>query len=138
MWLRAFVAGRGQNPPPKSRPPHERRRLIQAWLAKREQEYRDGKPCGAKLCNGVVHTEKEFSTGRWEDGRLNCFGYARIKLDDLHYEAKAYARKSCCRRCGRPLSRDWIIDGQHAECYRRGQLLAGILGTSLGDSRYGT
>ncbi|MEM4402356.1 MAG: hypothetical protein QW376_07745 [Candidatus Caldarchaeum sp.] len=71
---------------------------LRLWLAAREQDYRSGRVCAR--C-GYRHSELEYRSGYRDDGtgRLNCFGFARIKLEELQEERKLALRREHDFRC---------------------------------------
>lgn len=90
---------------------------LKVWLAEREQDYRAGRVCAR--C-GYVHSRSEFQSGYREDGAgLNCFGFARIKLEELREIARLKARRECCRVCGGSL-RGGHVEGVCWSCHDRG------------------
>ena len=112
---------------------------LRVWLVEREQEYRAGLVCAR--C-GYRHTTIEYHSGYRDDGtgRLNCFGFARIKLEELTEQrklAERTRRAEACRMCGSPL-RDGHVDGVCWSCWDRdlpGQ--AGPLRPRPGEYRHG-
>jgi DNA-binding MarR family transcriptional regulator len=132
----AFVAGRLSGKPDRSRREVLRRtaeliresldlerieRRIQGlrrFAAEREAEYRAGQVC--RRC-GYRHTQIEYETGYRADGTgaLSCFGWARIKLEELHEQAKLAERRRrelCCRQCGGSL-REGQVEGLCWSCW---------------------
>jgi hypothetical protein len=131
----AFVAGRLSGKPDRSRREVLRRtaelihdsldlelierRLagLRRFAAEREAEYRAGQIC--RRC-GYRHTKIEYETGYRDDGTgtLSCFGWARIKQEELH-EARKLAerrrRELHCRQCG-SLLRDGQVEGLCWSC----------------------
>jgi DNA-binding transcriptional ArsR family regulator len=131
----SFVAGRLSGKPDRSRREVLRRtaELIRESLdlerierrlaglrrfeAEREAEYRAGQIC--RRC-GYCHTKIEYKTGyRDGTGTLSCFGWARIKQEELH-EARKLAerrrRELCCRQCGGSL-REGHVEGLCWSCW---------------------
>jgi DNA-binding MarR family transcriptional regulator len=132
----SFVAGRLSGKPDRSRREVLRRtaELIRASLdlerierriqglrrfaAEREAEFRAGQVC--KRC-GYRHTRIEYESGYRDDGTgtLSCFGWARIKQEELHEALKLAERRQrelCCRQCGEPLT-GGHVEGLCWSCY---------------------
>jgi predicted transcriptional regulator len=132
----AFVAGRLSGKPDRSRREVLRRtaeliresldlELIERRLAglrrfeaEREAEFQAGQIC--RRC-GYRHSRIEYESGYRDDGTgtLSCFGWARIKLEELH-EARKLAerrrRELCCRQCGGSL-REGHVEGLCWGCW---------------------
>ncbi len=73
---------------------------LKRFEAEREREYRDGVACGR--C-GYTHSEIEYRSGYRDDGTgtLNCFGFARVKLQELREALYLLKRKEQrCTVCG--------------------------------------
>jgi predicted transcriptional regulator len=86
---------------------------LKRFAAEREAEFQAGQVC--RRC-GYRHTQIEYETGYRDDGTgtLSCFGWARIKLEELHEQAKLSERRRhelCCRQCEESLT------GGHVEGY---------------------
>jgi hypothetical protein len=86
---------------------------LRRFVAEREAEYQAGQIC--RRC-GYRHTQIEYETGYRDDGtgELSCFGWARIKQEELHEARKLAERRQrelCCRHCEEPLT------GGHVEGY---------------------
>jgi DNA-binding transcriptional ArsR family regulator len=98
---------------------------LRRFAAEREAEFRAGQVC--KRC-GYRHTRIEYESGYRADGTgtLSCFGWARIKQEELHEALKIAERRQrelCCRQCGSLLC-DGHVEGLCWSCYppRRGNL----------------
>jgi hypothetical protein len=65
---------------------------LRRFAAEREAEYQAGQIC--RRC-GYRHTQIEYETGYRDDGtgELSCFGWARIKQDELHEARKIAERR---------------------------------------------
>jgi predicted transcriptional regulator len=123
----AFVAGRLSGKPDRSRREVLRRTAeliresldlelierriagLRRFVAEREAEFQAGQVC--RRC-GYRHTKIEYETGYRADGTgaLSCFGWVRMKLDELrevHKLAERRRRELCCRQCG-----SLLCDGQ--------------------------
>jgi DNA-binding transcriptional ArsR family regulator len=91
---------------------------LRRFAAEREAEYRAGQVC--RRC-GYRHSRIEYESGYRDDGTgtLSCFGWARIKLEELH-EARKLAerrrRELCCRQCGGSL-REGHVEGLCWSCW---------------------
>jgi hypothetical protein len=132
----AFVAGRLSGKPDRSRREVLRRtaeliresldlelieRRIQGlrrFAAEREAEFQAGQVC--RRC-GYRHTRIEYESGYRDDGTgtLSCFGWVRIKLEELHEARKLSERRQrelCCRQCGGSL-REGHVEGLCWSCY---------------------
>jgi DNA-binding MarR family transcriptional regulator len=132
----AFVAGRLSGKPDRSRREVLRRtaelirqtldpeliaRRIQGlrrFAAEREAEYQAGQVC--RRC-GYRHTQIEYETGYRDDGtgELSCFGWVRIKQEELHEARKLAERRQRelhCRHCGGSL-REGHVEGLCWSCY---------------------
>jgi len=75
---------------------------LKRFEAEREAEFRAGQVC--RRC-GYKHSQLEYTSGYRADGTgtLSCFGWARIKLFELHEQAKLterLQRERHCRSCG--------------------------------------
>jgi predicted transcriptional regulator len=75
---------------------------LRRFAAEREAEFQAGQVC--RRC-GYRHTKIEYETGYRADGTgaLSCFGWVRMKLDELrevHKLAERRRRELCCRQCG--------------------------------------
>jgi DNA-binding IscR family transcriptional regulator len=91
---------------------------LKYFIAERETEFRAGQVC--KRC-GYRHTRIEYESGYRADGTgiLSCFGWARIKLEELHETRKLAERRRqelCCRHCGGSL-REGYIEGYCWNCW---------------------
>jgi len=91
---------------------------LRRFAAEREAEYRAGQVC--KRC-GYKHSQLEYTSGYRADGTgtLSCFGWVRIKLDELHEQLKIAERRRrelLCRSCGGSL-RDGHVEGYCWECW---------------------
>ena len=89
---------------------------LRRFAVEREAEYLSGRFC---RCCGYRHSRIEYESGRKADGSLNCFGWARIKLEELHEALKIAARRQrelLCRSCGGSL-RDGHVEGYCWECW---------------------
>jgi DNA-binding transcriptional ArsR family regulator len=132
----AFVAGRLSGKPDRSRREVLRRtaelirqtldpeliaRRIQGlrrFAAEREAEYQAGQVC--RRC-GYRHTQIEYETGYRDDGtgELSCFGWVRIKQEELHEARKLAERRQrelYCRHCGGSL-REGHVEGLCWSCW---------------------
>lgn len=71
---------------------------LKRWLAERESEYFSDRVCAR--C-GYRHSEIEHRTGYRDDGSgtFVCFGFARLKLDELREELKLAMRRESDLRC---------------------------------------
>jgi hypothetical protein len=86
---------------------------LRRFAAEREAEFQAGQVC--RRC-GYRHSRIEYESGYRDDGTgtLSCFGWARIKQEELHEARKIAERRQrelCCRQCGEPLT------GGHVEGY---------------------
>jgi len=86
---------------------------LRRFAAEREAEFRAGQVC--KRC-GYKHTQLEYTSGYRDEGTgvLSCFGWVRIKLEELREQVKLTERRRRelhCRQCGGPLT------GGHVEGY---------------------
>jgi predicted transcriptional regulator len=96
---------------------------LRRFAAEREAEYQAGQVC--RRC-GYRHTQIEYETGYRDDGtgELSCFGWARIKQEELHEALKIAERRRrelCCRQCGGSL-REGQVEGLCWSCWHaRGQ-----------------
>jgi Fe2+ or Zn2+ uptake regulation protein len=96
---------------------------LKRFMAEREIEFRTGQVC--KRC-GYRHTRIEYESGYRADGTgiLSCFGWARIKQEELH-EARKLAecrqRELHCRQCGRSL-REGHVEGYCWSCWTSGAM----------------
>jgi len=91
---------------------------LKRFEAEREAEFKAGQVC--KRC-GYRHSRVEFETGYRADGTgmLSCFGWVRIKLEELHEQAKLTERRRRelhCRQCGGPLT-GGHVEGYCWECF---------------------
>jgi hypothetical protein len=132
----AFVAGRLSGKPDRSRREVLRRTAeliresldlelierriegLKRFVAEREAEYQAGQIC--RRC-GYRHTQIEYETGYRDDGtgELSCFGWGRIKQEQLHEALKIAERRRrelCCRQCGGSL-REGHVEGYCWSCY---------------------
>jgi hypothetical protein len=85
---------------------------LKRFVAEREAEYQAGQIC--RRC-GYRHSQIEYESGYRDDGTgtLSCFGWARIKLEELHEQAKLSERRQRelhCRHCGGSL-REGQVEG---------------------------
>jgi hypothetical protein len=102
-------------------------------VAEREAEFQAGQIC--RRC-GYRHTKIEYETGYRDDGTgtLSCFGWARIKREELHearHLAERRERERYCRQCGGSL-RDGQVEGCAGAAgippsHTRRKILRGIL-----------
>ena len=77
---------------------------LKRFETERELEFKSGRPCGRCF---YLHTRIEYESGRKADGSLSCFGWLRVKLDELHEAlkiAERLQRERHCRHCGSPLT----------------------------------
>jgi len=84
---------------------------LKRFETERELEFKLGRSCGR--C-GYKHSRIEYETGRKADGSLSCFGWARLRREELHEQLKIAERRRRelqCRHCGSPLT------GGHVEGY---------------------
>ena len=84
---------------------------LKRFETERELDFKSGHIC--RRC-GYLHTRIEYGTGRKGDGSLNCFGWARLRREELIEQAKLTERRRRelhCRHCGSPLT------GGHVEGY---------------------
>jgi DNA-binding transcriptional ArsR family regulator len=109
---------------------------LRRFAAEREAEYQAGQIC--RRC-GYRHTQIEYETGYRDDGtgELSCFGWARIKQDELHEALKIAERRQRelhCRHCGGSL-REGQIEGLCWGCWapRRENLRQPQLTVSSGE-----
>jgi hypothetical protein len=132
----AFVAGRLSGKPDRSRQEVLRRTAeliresldlelierriagLRRFAAEREAEFQAGQVC--RRC-GYRHTQIEYETGYRDDGTgaLSCFGWVRIKLEELHEQAKLSERRQRelhCRHCGGSL-REGQVEGLCWGCW---------------------
>jgi DNA-binding transcriptional ArsR family regulator len=132
----AFVAGRLSGKPDRSRREVLRRTAeliresldlelierritgLRRFVAEREAEYQAGQIC--RRC-GYRHSRIEYESGYRDDGTgtLSCFGWARIKQEELHEARKLAERRQrelCCRHCGGSL-REGHVEGLCWSCY---------------------
>jgi predicted transcriptional regulator len=91
---------------------------LRRFVAEREAEFQAGQVC--RRC-GYRHSRIEYESGYRDDGTgtLSCFGWARIKLEELHEQAKLSERRQrelCCRQCGGSL-REGQVEGLCWSCY---------------------
>jgi len=91
---------------------------LRRFAAEREAEFQAGQVC--RRC-GYRHTQIEYETGYRDDGTgaLSCFGWVRIKLEELHEQAKLSERRQRelhCRHCGGSL-REGQVEGLCWSCY---------------------
>jgi DNA-binding transcriptional ArsR family regulator len=91
---------------------------LKRFEAEREAEYQAGQIC--RRC-GYRHTQIEYETGYRDDGtgELSCFGWARIKQEELHEALKLAERRRrelCCRQCGGSL-REGHVEGYCWSCW---------------------
>ncbi|MEM4409463.1 MAG: hypothetical protein QXI19_12055, partial [Candidatus Caldarchaeum sp.] len=100
---------------------HLERRIagLRRWLGERVTEFKASRVCAR--C-GYRHSTTEYRSGYRDDGTgaLCCFGFARIKLDELHEAHKLAERRrrdQLCRECG-VLLRDGHVEGLCWSCYR--------------------
>jgi DNA-binding transcriptional ArsR family regulator len=85
---------------------------LRRFVAEREAEYQAGQVC--RRC-GYRHSRIEYESGYRDDGTgaLSCFGWARIKQEELHEARKLAERRQrelCCRQCGGSL-REGQVEG---------------------------
>jgi hypothetical protein len=91
---------------------------LRRFVAEREAEYQAGQIC--RRC-GYRHSRIEYESGYRDDGTgtLSCFGWARIKQEELH-EARKIAerreRERYCRQCGGSL-REGQVEGLCWGCW---------------------
>ena len=107
---------------------------LKRFEAEREAEYLSGQVC--RRC-GYRHTWIEYETGRKADGSLSCFGWARIKLEELHEQAKLTERRRRelhCRQCGGPLT-GGHVEGYCWECWESQRLVWGGIHSRLASDR---
>jgi len=132
----AFVAGRLSGKPDRSRREVLRRTAeliresldlelierritgLRRFAAEREAEYQAGQIC--RRC-GYRHSRIEYESGYRADGTgaLSCFGWARIKQEELHEALKIAERRRrelCCRQCGGSL-REGQVEGLCWNCW---------------------
>jgi hypothetical protein len=88
---------------------------VKRFLTDRESEYLARTCCGR--C-GYMHSAVEYRTGYRDDGTgtLNCFGWARVKIEDLRELLRRKRRESACSSCGGSL-RDGNVGGMCWSCY---------------------
>jgi DNA-binding transcriptional ArsR family regulator len=91
---------------------------LKRFAAESEAEFRAGQVC--RRC-GYRHTQIEYETGYRDDGtgELSCFGWARIKQEELHEALKIAERRQRerhCRQCGGSL-RDGQVEGLCWSCW---------------------
>jgi predicted transcriptional regulator len=91
---------------------------LRRFVAEREAEFQAGQVC--RRC-GYRHTKIEYETGYRDDGTgtLSCFGWARIKREELHearHLAERRERERYCRQCGGSL-RDGQVEGLCWSCW---------------------
>jgi predicted transcriptional regulator len=91
---------------------------LRRFAAEREAEYQAGQIC--RRC-GYRHSRIEYESGYRDDGTgtLSCFGWARIKQEELHEARKLAERRQrelCCRHCGGSL-REGHVEGLCWSCY---------------------
>jgi predicted transcriptional regulator len=91
---------------------------LKRFAAESEAEFRAGQVC--RRC-GYRHTQIEYETGYRDDGtgELSCFGWARIKQEELHEALKIAERRQRelhCRHCGGSL-RKGHVEGLCWSCY---------------------
>jgi hypothetical protein len=91
---------------------------LRRFAAEREAEYQAGQIC--RRC-GYRHSRIEYESGYRDDGTgtLSCFGWARIKLEELHEQAKLSERRQRelhCRHCGGSL-REGQVEGYCWSCW---------------------
>jgi hypothetical protein len=92
---------------------------VRRFEAKRETEYREGRVCAR--C-GYRHSRTEFESGYREDGTgtWSCFGWARVKLEELQELRKIAERKQkerICLSCGGSL-KDGYVEGLCWSCWQ--------------------
>jgi len=90
---------------------------LKRFEAEREAEYRAGQIC--RRC-GYRHSRIEYESGYKADGSLSCFGWARIRLEELHEALKIPERRRRelqCRHCGGSL-REGQVEGLCWSCWQ--------------------
>jgi len=95
---------------------------LRRFAAEREAEFKAGQVC--KRC-GYKHTQLEYNSGYRDEGTgtLSCFGWVRIKLEELREQVKLAERRQReqqCRQCG-SLLREGQIEGLCWECWHDAQ-----------------
>jgi DNA-binding transcriptional ArsR family regulator len=91
---------------------------LRRFAAEREAEFQAGQIC--RRC-GYRHSRIEYESGYRDDGTgtLSCFGWARIKQEELHEARKIAERRErelCCRQCGGSL-REGQVEGLCWGCW---------------------
>jgi predicted transcriptional regulator len=109
---------------------------LRRFVAEREAEYQAGQVC--RRC-GYRHSRIEYESGYRDDGTgaLSCFGWARIKQEELHEASKLAERRQrelCCRQCGGSL-REGHVEGLCWSCYPPPSENLSALGPTFGCRR---
>jgi rubrerythrin len=91
---------------------------LRRFEAEREAEFQAGQIC--RRC-GYRHSRIEYESGYRADGTgaLSCFGWVRIKQEELHEALKLAERRRrelCCRQCGGSL-REGHVEGLCWSCW---------------------